>query len=1083
MWASWVLLTVAWPRPSSEAGAALSSSSPRPTDGSGVHRPEADGGTEADGGPFIRLSVRESSAKAVYKAGGHCQGPTESDVSRIAVNFYGLWRTVAHVLPLLERNVVAPSRSVGLVDIFVHATTEATLTNARSGEEAVSLDPHAALEIKSCDTVIEDTAEVDHIHNIESLARDAHGTVLDSHYPYETVRNVIRARYSMMSVMQLAARREHAAHFVYTHFALVRPDVAVLAPIDWRDMRQGEIRVPNSNDFYGLDDKLAYGSRTSLVEVFAGMWDDLISGTVPMDADRTAEQLLCYQLARHNVPVSLQPACLARVRADSVIEEKDLLATPKRPTDLKCTGRKGKGLPDHLKLNLVKRPTDWSHGCPALHDFVQQHGGHTDGIPGNLDSTLKLAEVAERADAHVGFTPWQSFQGADETALPSQTAPCMVVLAYDRPDLLHSLLRRLNTMHYGADLGRVALTISIDAAPPDASQDVRSRVDLSVGVARNFSFNAGVSRLRVRTSHAGMVGQWLDAWRPELDATDKHMACAILEDDLVPSRSAWHWMQGALDAYGNHLGRLASLSWQRQKLVAATQSDRELGVMPPDTGGQPFMYRLLGTWGFVALRQTWISFRRYFFQRVVNGPPPSFEYRGAKLLPFVWFDLKPPDSMWSIWFIQFMADNDLFTLYANLDAPNNTLCENARPLHGVNANPNQAPDFQVLDRYDPALDRFPPFNELRMFDWDAREAWSRMRSAEKHRRAHRGGAFSTRFRRARLGKGGALCTMAGSRNIPELGLMLRSFFVVNEDEPQNVSGVLVEPMAVFVDADDDTAAWLHGSTQISKSTALSKTNARRLSITTGLQQFAGYSKEELQAKGLWLSVQRRKIGVLRAALEHGCSFALWADADILFLAPLPWFDQDLALGLSPHYINAERARKSGYFNAGYILVRSTEPLDEWEREMESFLKEDPSSTTPDQVPLEAVSSVVPHFTFEPGENLGWWQLIASHNREQSDMLDRFACQAKGATPWGELTFNGHTLRSLHFHTSLAQTGPEGPRHFDLGRTLHLVRYILEDCQHPVLLALIEEAMQREISLHNKPSPSVPVQRAPHERRK
>ena len=104
------------------------------------------------------MSVRESSAKAVYKAGGHCQVPTDSDVPRVAVNFYGLWRTVANVLPLLERNVIGPSRSVGLVDIFVHATTEATLSNARSGEEAVSLDPHAALQIKSCDTVIEDTA-------------------------------------------------------------------------------------------------------------------------------------------------------------------------------------------------------------------------------------------------------------------------------------------------------------------------------------------------------------------------------------------------------------------------------------------------------------------------------------------------------------------------------------------------------------------------------------------------------------------------------------------------------------------------------------------------------------------------------------------------------------------------------------------------------------------------------------------------------------------------------------------------------------------------------------------------------------
>ena len=1057
----WALLPVAWPRPSGEATAGLTPSSSRLTDGSGGYR------TEADAGPILRLSTKERFAKAVFKAGGHCQSSMEPHVPRVAVNFYGLWRTVAHVLPLLERNVVDPSRSVGLVDIFVHATTEVTLTNARSGEEAVSLDPHAALKIKSCDTVVEDTAKIDHIHNIDSLATYAHGMILDSHYPYETVRNIIRARYSMMSVMQLAARRENAAHFIYTHYALVRPDVAVLAPLDWRDMGKDEIRVPNSNDYYGLDDKLAYGSRTSMVEVFAGMWDALSSGTVPMDADRTAEQLLCYQLARHNVPVSLQPACLARVRAEGVIEEKDLLATPKRPTDLKCVGRKGEGLPDNLKLNLVKRPTDWSHGCPALHDFVQQQGNHTYGVQGNLDSTLRLAELVERTDANVGFTPWRSFQGADETALPSQSAPCIVVLAYDRPDLLHSLLRRLNTMDYGTDIGRVALTISIDSAPSGASQDVLSRVDLSVGVARNFSFHAGVSRLRVRDSHAGMVGQWLDAWRPELDETDKHMACAILEDDLVPSRHAWHWMQGALNAYGSHLDRLASLSWQRQKLVAATQSDRELGAMPPDTGGSPFMYRLLGTWGFVALRETWISFRRYFSQRVVNGPPPSFEYMGAKLLPFVWFDAKPPDSMWSIWFIQFMADNDLYTLYANLDASNRTLCENARPLHGVNANPNQTPDFQVLDGYDLALDRFPPFNELPIFDWDARDAWSRMRSTEKHRRAHHGDALSTRFQKAQVATGAALCTMAGSRNIPELGLMLRSFFVFNDDAPQNVSGLLVEPMAVFVDADDETAAWLHGSTQISR------TDVRRLYITTGLQRFAGHSKDELQAKGLWLSVQRRKIGVLRAALEHGCTFALWADADILFLAPLPRFDPDRALGLSPHYINAERARKSGYFNAGYILVRSTEPLDEWDREMESFLKEDPSSTTPDQVPLEAVSSVVPHFTFEPGENLGWWRLIASHNRERSDMLDRFACQAKGDTPRGELTFNGHTLRSLHFHTNLSQTGPEGPRYFDLGRTLHLMRYILEDCHQPILLALVEEAMHRDISLRHKPSPSVP----------
>ena len=111
MWC-WALPIVGWPRPGGEAGAALAPSGLRLTEGTGggVHR------TEAGGAPFTRLSAQERSAKAVYKAGGHCQAPTDSDVPRVAVNFYGLWRTVANVLPLLERNVIAPSRSVGLVD-------------------------------------------------------------------------------------------------------------------------------------------------------------------------------------------------------------------------------------------------------------------------------------------------------------------------------------------------------------------------------------------------------------------------------------------------------------------------------------------------------------------------------------------------------------------------------------------------------------------------------------------------------------------------------------------------------------------------------------------------------------------------------------------------------------------------------------------------------------------------------------------------------------------------------------------------------------------------------------------------------
>lgn len=1063
----WVLWPVALPQQSRQAGQVLSSSSTTPlsADRSGDDRtavplPQ----------PFLRMSMKEVLTREAQRAGGNCADTTSSDVSRVAVCFYGLWRTTKHVLPLIERNVLEPSRSVGLVDVFVHATTEMNLTNARSGEDGVALDPRAALQIRSCETVLEDTSEVDKQQRIDYVAASAHGVSLDFSYPYETVKNIVRARYSMSSVMQLVTRREQSADLTYTHLALVRPDVVVLAPLDWRGIGKGEIRVPNSQDFWGLNDRLAYGSSSSMMAVYGGMWQALVSGGLHMDAEQTAEQLLCYQVARHNVPVSLQPACLARVRANSEIEDLDLLATPKRPTDLKCAGRKGDGLPPNMSLDLVKRPTDWSHGCPALRDFVQQHSQWTFETPfvPLQPSRMKLSDVKDRTERHLGFTQWQSFQGEDRTTLPGERAPCIVVLAFDRPDLLDALLRRLNVMDYGADFGSVALTISIDAAPkgdgPASSRDVYARVEESVAIARNFTFFAGVSRLRIRTSHAGMVGQWLDAWRPEMDETDEHMACAILEDDLIPSAQAWRWTKGALDEYSVHLDRVGSLSWQRPTLVPANNVvGREVGVMPPSTGGQPFLYRLLGTWGFVALRDQWISFRRWFDQRVLAGPPPSVDFQGAKILPSLWFETKPADSMWSIWYIQYMADNDLFTLYANLDDETKTLCENARPTYGVNAHPGQAPDFQVLEGHDRALDRFPPFSALSLYDWDARKAQSRMQLVDQIEQRAQPTA-STSFRRATR-RGGALCTMSGAQNIPELELMLRSFVLFHEAEPKNVSGVTSEPIMIHVDADVATAAWLRNTPRIRKATH------GRLVVTTGLQQFAGLSKEQMQQMGLWLWLQKHKIYVLRAALQRGYSYALWADADILFMAPLPqyelwhsttWQDRhrDHHLGLSPHLINGNFSSRFGYYNAGYLVVRSGEPLEIWDSEIDAFHKENPESTTPDQVPMETVSSKVPFFTVTPGENVGWWRLIASHNREHSDMLDRFACETLDDQPYGRITFNGHLLRSLHFHTSRPQTGPEGARHFDLERTLKVLRYLLQDCRHEYSLTLIDEILQR-----------------------
>ena len=201
--------------------------------------------------------------------------------------------------------------------------------------------------------------------------------------------------------------------------------------------------------------------------------------------------------------------------------------------------------------------------------------------------------------------------GTMRTAVPNEATPCVQVIAFNRPRSLRRLLKQLNRIDYGPSKGRVWLHISIDQnIDNDANRtaDAVARVNHTVAIAKAFKFEAGVKTMHVRRRHAGLVQQWHDAWRPDLDKDDAHEACVLLEDDTLPSVYAWRWTMQALHAYRNE-SHIASFGWQRPTLVAARvgANNGTLGRMPPPRH-QPFLYKLMSTWGFVALRRHWTCF-------------------------------------------------------------------------------------------------------------------------------------------------------------------------------------------------------------------------------------------------------------------------------------------------------------------------------------------------------------------------------------------------------------------------------------------------------------------------------------------
>eukprot|EP00930_Biecheleria_cincta_P104737 TRINITY_DN9713_c0_g1_i2.p1 TRINITY_DN9713_c0_g1~~TRINITY_DN9713_c0_g1_i2.p1 ORF type:complete len:591 (-),score=76.10 TRINITY_DN9713_c0_g1_i2:291-2063(-) len=505
----------------------------------------------------------------------------------------------------------------------------------------------------------------------------------------------------------------------------------------------------------------------------------------------------------------------------------------------------------------------------------------------DLDIPHSPSKIADQQQNPLTGKRTQAVDKSVENTVIEEQAPCIVVLAFDRPASLDRLLTQLNKVDFGSDSGRVRLTMSIDHPKTDASTKVLEQQRRTISVAKNFTFAHGEALVQEQPRHAGLVKQWVDAWKPDLDSADSRPACVILEDDVVPSRFAWLWTKNALAAYGDQLQRIATFGWQRQTLVPASSSSRGLGHMPPSEIGKPFMSKLMASWGLVALRSHWIGFRRWMVQNYVDGHPAAVLFEGREIQPSVWHR-NGPSGVWTYWLIRYMDENRLFTLYANLPA-GTTLCANMREpgLHysGIAA----SADAPLLQSDTPALSTFPSLEALTWYDWDGKPVPSQVRNS----------SASTR-------KILALCTMTTSFT-QDVKRLLHSIEVF-------MPNVTVYVYTTKPTGDDISAAFPRMSFVMNHT----------------LSRYAGMDRESMMRAHLWTSLQMEKAAVLRAALNDGFEGAWFLDADVFLLAPLPNMSQRTLLALSPQLTNAWQAKMYGTFNGGTMFVRDVKVLDDWE---------------------------------------------------------------------------------------------------------------------------------------------------------
>ena len=280
----------------------------------------------------------------------------------------------------------------------------------------------------------------------------------------------------------------------------------------------------------------------------------------------------------------------------------------------------------------------------------------------------------------------------------------VVVMTMDRPRALERLLRSLRDARYPKAM-RVDLRVNVDRRSTDAPHDAPTLALLDA-----FEWTRGAFEAHAWPAPMGLYGQWLEAWPAEVFPSELYRAVVLLEDDLEVSPVYHQWFLDAHAAYGARED-IGAITGMRAALVATPHGRSANELVPQDAGA--FAYWLVATWSLSPTHAAWRRFRAWAQALDRRATDPglldtvarqwfrNFRSRGTE-----------EDSMWEIWYMRFMHDQGLYTVYPWREDGAAYVCNWREPgLHYSDA--NVSPDAPLAQ----AIASIPTEERLLYADW------------------------------------------------------------------------------------------------------------------------------------------------------------------------------------------------------------------------------------------------------------------------------------------------------------------------------------------------------------------------------
>lgn len=253
----------------------------------------------------------------------------------------------------------------------------------------------------------------------------------------------------------------------------------------------------------------------------------------------------------------------------------------------------------------------------------------------------------------------------------------LIVITYNRMVSVMKLLNSLQNLELDGD--KAILEIWVDR---NNKGQIHNETFEAVS---KFKWKKGQTRVHVQTSHAGILGQWIDTWRPKnappyqknlkaiesvpFNANDYHEIVLILEDDLNVSSQAYRWLKAAHRKYVDYKDYAGTSLWS--DFVVAHNTMKRLKVAKNQSA---FMYTCLGTWGFSPQPKLWAEFQDWYHETRSSPNASKFHPYVEGALPTSWYKQfeasGTQDGMWEMWFIYFADMKKAFTVFNNLGEMN-----------------------------------------------------------------------------------------------------------------------------------------------------------------------------------------------------------------------------------------------------------------------------------------------------------------------------------------------------------------------------------------------------------------------------